>query len=517
MSKINISFNDKNFEIDESVLASASTDLKQHLSTVMNGSGATIKFGGTEYSIDSVKLSTATNEFVSHLRTIAGEGEKITIGGIEFPIASTLIQNSLSDLCDHYTDLNNSSMAIPDSIEDLIGKYEFAYFSTFVNAVSAVNAGDISGYDADRETAIAGVYVDADRYHVVLLEDTAIEATIKPTVDMTINLGGHTLSSAVGTAFTINSGNIHFDARLAGSGINVKTPAGVNARAIAINSAAKVSIEGGILSAEGVGTTTPAILCLGTLNANNTTIIAKSATARTDGISLSTGASATINNCNISAHSAEGTANGVYVSKNCVVTITDSTMIGYSNYTHNGTSYTSSSMGVYQAAGSTLTLNNCTVRGTIAGMQTYGTLFVNGGTYEGYGHGGFYFTGSSAVAYVRNATIRECAFNEGYTTNNGTNEVGFYIGGGSNNSVYMDNCTIESAGHAIVLRTTSGEQNNTLYISNSNIGENQQIRIDSTTHKLYLGVGNNFTAEDTTLPAAVIETDETYVYNEMAV
>jgi hypothetical protein len=31
------------------------------------------------------------------------------------------------------------------------------------------------------------------------------------------------------------------------------------------------------------------------------------------------------------------------------------------------------------------------------------------------------------------------------------------------------------------------------------------------THKLYLGVGNNFTAENTTLPSAVIATDEVYV------
>ena len=40
-----------------------------------------------------------------------------------------------------------------------------------------------------------------------------------------------------------------------------------------------------------------------------------------------------------------------------------------------------------------------------------------------------------------------------------------------------------------------------------------KIRIDNNTHKLYIGVGNNFTAENTTLVEAVVVTDETYTYN----
>lgn len=72
MAKINIIFNDKNYSIDESSFAAASARLQQHLSTVMNGSGAVINLGGTSYNIDSTKLSAATNAFVSHLGTIAG-------------------------------------------------------------------------------------------------------------------------------------------------------------------------------------------------------------------------------------------------------------------------------------------------------------------------------------------------------------------------------------------------------------------------------------------------------------
>ena len=52
--------------------------------------------------------------------------------------------------------------------------------------------------------------------------------------------------------------------------------------------------------------------------------------------------------------------------------------------------------------------------------------------------------------------------------------------------------------------------NNNLYISNSRINEGGTIRIDNATHKLYNGVGNNFTSSDTTNPEAVIDTDIDY-------
>ena len=98
MSKINISLNGSTFELDESVLASASTDIKSHLSSVMNGEGAVIKFDGVDYNVDSTKLSAATNDFVAHLGTIAGEGAKIRIGDIEYSVDSSKISGALSNL-----------------------------------------------------------------------------------------------------------------------------------------------------------------------------------------------------------------------------------------------------------------------------------------------------------------------------------------------------------------------------------------------------------------------------------
>ena len=44
-----IYFNNKSFEIPEAALSVASGALHNHFSTVMNGTGATIKLGGQSY------------------------------------------------------------------------------------------------------------------------------------------------------------------------------------------------------------------------------------------------------------------------------------------------------------------------------------------------------------------------------------------------------------------------------------------------------------------------------------
>ena len=86
-----IYFNGKSFEIPEAALGVASGALRNHLSSVMNGSGATINFGGTAYGIDSTKLATATSKFVSHLGTVAGSGYKVKVGDVEFGVDSTKV------------------------------------------------------------------------------------------------------------------------------------------------------------------------------------------------------------------------------------------------------------------------------------------------------------------------------------------------------------------------------------------------------------------------------------------
>ena len=104
MAKINISFGGIDYLIEESALDAAVANLKTHLSTVMNGSGATINFDGVPYSVDATKLSNATNNFVSYLGTISGSGAKVIVNGVEYSMDSTKLNNAITEM--HNT-LNN--------------------------------------------------------------------------------------------------------------------------------------------------------------------------------------------------------------------------------------------------------------------------------------------------------------------------------------------------------------------------------------------------------------------------
>ena len=98
MAKINIKFDNKDYSIDESALSAAMAKLKTHLTTVMNGSGATIKLDGTTYNISSSKLTAATNEFISHLGSISGNGASVTVNGISYSVDSNKLGGAIAEL-----------------------------------------------------------------------------------------------------------------------------------------------------------------------------------------------------------------------------------------------------------------------------------------------------------------------------------------------------------------------------------------------------------------------------------
>lgn len=98
MAKTNIVFNNNTYSIDDSALSTASAALRNHLSTVMNGSGAVVTLNGTSYNIDSAKLSAATTNFVSHLGTIAGSGYKVVVGGNEYKISSAKMTDAIGEI-----------------------------------------------------------------------------------------------------------------------------------------------------------------------------------------------------------------------------------------------------------------------------------------------------------------------------------------------------------------------------------------------------------------------------------
>ena len=191
--------------------------------------------------------------------------------------------------------------------------------------------------------------------------------------------------------------------------------------------------------------------------------------------------------------------------------IKDSTLTGFANYMSNESAFTQYSVGCYNNG--TLTLTNCNISGIHSGVDSNGSLFVDGGTYSGFGHGGIYFSGSNHTSYVVNATLQEIPMPNGYTSHgpNSTHS-GCYIGGGNKNNnliVYMNNCKLLATKHAIVLRGTSNEKNNQVYVSNTTI-DVLSVRIDNDTHKLHIGMGCNFSQEHTSIPDVVYLTEEIY-------
>lgn len=144
MAKINIKFNNVEYKIDDSALASAIANLVSYLSTEMSGSGETINLGGTSYNVDSTKLAAAKNDFVSHLETIAGEGYKVTVGGVQFGVDSTKVANVIAELETVFDNLSNEGDE-PDNptITRAAGLYETGTDNMVTSWDDLIANGDI--------------------------------------------------------------------------------------------------------------------------------------------------------------------------------------------------------------------------------------------------------------------------------------------------------------------------------------------------------------------------------------
>ena len=113
MAKINILFDNKNYQIDEKSLSNATSKLQSHLSDTMNGSGETINFGGQDYSIDAAKLQSSRNDFVYHLGGIAGNGYKVVVDGVEYSVDSEKVADAVSILHTTLGNLQSGATALP--------------------------------------------------------------------------------------------------------------------------------------------------------------------------------------------------------------------------------------------------------------------------------------------------------------------------------------------------------------------------------------------------------------------
>ena len=173
--------------------------------------------------------------------------------------------------------------------------------------------------------------------------------------------------------------------------------------------------------------------------------------------------------------------------------------------------YGSISIGINSSSLDT-NVDGCNVRGIHSGMQLTGGAHIINSHFESNGHGGVYFARSSkldengvsypAEYYVDNSTLSWCPVS-GISKDDvadpnysGDNQAAFYIGGsefGCNITVYMNECKIYGKKYSGVLRGTSNERFNTLYIKNTTL--DSPMRIDNNTLEMYVQEGCNITPE----------------------
>ena len=413
-------------------------------------------------------------------------------------------------------------------------EYGGNYYSALSQAVEDITGVTLGEHaDAERQNAVAVAFVMDEKPYVVLLQDGVGSITLSG--EMTLDLNGHTLTAEGESAIVVEDGCIVIDGRIAGSAVCVKDADSASA---VLQNGGQLSILGGAYIMENGNKSVAIKVAGGTLDIRNACVTA-AGTGTSYGIAVQEGAMVKGEDLAIST-AGTGTTYGIYAAgafdiRQAEVTATSTgakSRALYVTATGNGSvsgcsfyglcalyqaTSVSSSQGINNAG--TLTVYDCYAWGSHSGVTNSGWLNVCGGTYESPGHGGFYFGNISAPAYVCDAVIRVAAAPENSTSAADYNDCGFYIGGGSDRNnvvVYMDNCQIYADTWAFCLRDSSGEHDNTLYISNSTLTGRGFVRVDNTTHKLYIGAGNNFSADGVAdkngapTAEAVIQTDESY-------
>lgn len=181
------------------------------------------------------------------------------------------------------------------------------------------------------------------------------------------------------------------------------------------------------------------------------------------------------------------------------------------------------------AEGAYCYITNVTAHGTHSCLSNKGKMYVNGGRYTGFSHGGIYCShGTEGEAFVNDAYLRNSHYEGSYTAQylqyeaQGACVGGSYIGGGpedycSNITAYFDGCTLEGKTNALVMRggndASHGEKNNTAYLSNCNFvygSGSWGITIGDTTHSVYLGTNCNYNKEESNQPDCITYTNALY-------
>ena len=411
------------------------------------------------------------------------------------------------------------NQVVSDTVELCIKEptdVETVYYASLHDALNGRNG------TTNQTTASIAVISAADEICILLLQDVELDETLTVNADITVDLNGHKIMSDINTAIKINSNTV-IEGTVSGSGMTAVAPYGEKAVLLEVESG-KLVINGGNYDVTttngGSGSSQAAAIIVGTgasLQINNAAVTASDTeNGSVVGILGREGSVLDARDTTVTVSSGESMENVAVYTKGDAV-MANCTLIAEADYTANaaGTNYASNSRGIYIEGN--LELYDCYVWGAHAGVTAKGSVYVDGGTYEGYGHGAFYLAGSGTTSYFYNAVLNWAAMREGTYADSvaGTNGAGFYIGGGASNiTVYMDNCDIFGTLYGVVLRRSGGEQNNAVYISNSVVeGSRYAFRTQTAKSnlKVYNGMENVFKAPNIVdYSACLEETGESY-------
>lgn len=388
------------------------------------------------------------------------------------------------------------------------------YYASLNDALTGTNSSESKTADS-----IVSLKIADDKKTVSLLSDIEITETVNIEEDLTFNLAGYNVTSTITPVIRAQAENVNLVAN--DGSITVNAPAAQKGTILSVM-AGTLNVDGGTYTANtaGAGTSTNQTQCLyaGTdtvLNVKGATITSiDTNNGSANGVTGKDNSTIVMEDCTVFVKSGESMENrGVSSTSN--ITLKNCDIRAVADYVANaaGNNYASNSRGVWCKGH--LIMEDCYVDGSHAGVTAQGSLYINGGSYNGYGHGGVYLAATSSPNYCYNAEFNWAPMQEGSVADAiaGTNGAGFYIGGTSvvsNQTVYFDNChfnMVDSNGetyknmvlpfYGIVMRTSGGEKNNTVYISNSDVkaASQQMFRGPGTGGMtVYNGVGNDWSA-----------------------
>ena len=414
-------------------------------------------------------------------------------------------------------------------------------YASLSAAIADINNGTTKNAITGNTGKVEVFAVESGEKYVRLLADEDVKTRIDINKDIILVLNGHTLNLTTPTAYLnfAKGTNCIINGEVAGSEIfcgREDIPVEASATVNMITADGNLRVLGGTYSLYGSfagvtmvfrSTATSAIFAFNGVNISATNT---SASSTKPAMCIQTqSAKAIINNCQLTAtaktiaYAIRSVGSNVEMESTSITATasadpTNASTAAIAGMTTSGTAILKNSTVFADAQDArsdrdvsigitntgTLVCMDMTVTGTHSAVENKGNLYVRGGEFRGYAHGGFYLAhNSSHDAYINNAVIEvgveRSKLDFLFTKDNGEESnplAGFYLKNEQSQGAcaYIDGCTITGkANELFAVNPCSTDHTNTVYISNTtNNAAATTIRVGQKA-EAKIGMGCNFT------------------------